>query len=106
MYGLSYFEVHFGSHFGFHALENAVDAASIHVHISIERNHPARVSAALQPNKVHNLEDVSLLLQDLNVVRKSEAYGDVQAPQLDADDVAFAIEEYVGSVRELIATQE
>ena len=47
------------SHFGFHALENAVDAASIHVGISIERIHPARVSAALHLHRDHNLEDVS-----------------------------------------------
>ena len=83
-----------------------VDAASIHVHVSLERNHPARDSAASQLHKADNFVDVSELLQDLNLVRESEAYGDVQAPQSDAEDRAVAVEEYVSSVRELIATQE
>ena len=92
------------SHFGFHSTENAVDAACIHVGIRIQKTHYARVSAASQLHKEHALQDVSALRADLSEVRKSEAYGDVPAPKLDAEDTATLIEEYVRSVRELIET--
>ena len=90
------------SHFGFHALENAVDAASLRVGLSIQKTHPSRVSAAERLHLDHGLADVSELLQDLNAVRKSEAYGDVVAPVLHPEDTAVEIDQYVRSVRELI----
>ncbi|MCI0453339.1 MAG: hypothetical protein L0Z51_13340 [Candidatus Latescibacteria bacterium] len=42
------------------------------------------------------------LLRDLNETRKSEAYGDVVAPTLDAEDVAREIEEYVEAVKTFV----
>ena len=90
------------SHFGFHALENAVDAAAMHVGLSIHKTHPARVDAARVLHLDHEFADVSELLKDLNEVRKREAYGDIHAPELDAESTVARIEEYVSSVRELI----
>lgn len=93
------------SHYGFHALENAVDAASLHVGVSVQKSHPARVAAAARLHLNHDLDDVSNLLQDLNEVRKSESYGDRPAPSLDPEDTVVRIEAYVASVRELIENQ-
>jgi hypothetical protein len=38
------------------------------------------------------------LLRDLNDARKAVAYGDVTRPQLNAEDVASEIEDYVEAV--------
>ena len=58
------------SHYGFHALENAVDAACLHLGIAIHKHHPARVDAARRLTRGHGFDDVSDLLHDLNEVRK------------------------------------
>jgi len=50
----------------------------------------------------HGLPDVEQLLRDLNEARKSAAYGDVPTPDLNAEDVASAIERYVDAVAELV----
>ena len=48
---------------------------------------------------------MSDLLRDLNEARKSEVYGDVTTPpELDPEDVAVRIEEYIESVATLIGT--
>jgi len=38
----------------------------------------------------------------LNDARKSEAYGDIERPELDPEDIAIEIEEYVDAVERLI----
>lgn len=48
------------------------------------------------------LDDVAGLLRDLNEGRKSVAYGDVDLPDLSAEEIATKIEEYVESVSGLI----
>lgn len=88
--------------YGLYALEAAVDAACVHCGIATSRSHPNRAAAAARLCSEHGLEDVSELLRDLNDARKSEAYGDVVLPDLDAGDVAAKIEEYVDSVARLI----
>lgn len=93
------------SHYGFHALENAVDAAAIHLGLSMHRTHPARVDAATRLHFDHDFVDVSELLKDLNEVRKREAYGDIQGPELDPESTVTRIDEYVRSVRELIESE-
>lgn len=52
--------------------------------------------------KTHGLPDVGQLLNDLNDARKSAAYGDVPAPELNAEVVASEIERYVDAVAELV----
>ena len=51
---------------------------------------------------MHGLDDVADLLRDLNETRKSESYGDVAAPELDAEETALQIETYVEAVRTLL----
>jgi hypothetical protein len=47
----------------------------------------------------HGLPEVEDLLKDLNDARKSEAYGDIAAPELGAEDVVSQIEKYVEAVK-------
>ena len=91
------------SHYGFHALENAIDAACAHFGLeSAGNSHWKRVERALELHRDHGLDDVSDLLRDLNETRKSESYGDVTAPPLDAEDTAVSIEGYVEAVGKLL----
>ena len=91
--------------YGFYALEAAVDAACIHYGIDSSKSHVSRAKSAERLRSEHGLDDVSDLLRDLNEARKSEAYGDVTTPpELDPEDVAVQIEEYIESVATLIGT--
>lgn len=87
--------------FGFHALENAVDAACLHLSVSLQSTHP-RVAAARQLHKEHGCDDVSEWLHDLNETRKNKSYGDVPAPELDAQETAAQIESYVKAGRKFL----
>jgi len=87
--------------FGFYALEAAVDAATIYYGLHVKRSHPARVEAARDLHDNFGLPDVADLLRDLNETRKSEAYGEVAAPDLDAEEVASEIELYIAAVAAL-----
>jgi len=60
----------------------------------------------LSLHEEHELPNVSGLLVDLNLARKSWAYGDVEPPELDPEDVANDIEEYVEAVTALLATED
>lgn len=93
------------SNYGFHALENAVDAACLHLGMEVHTNHPARQVAAEHLHREHGFDEVSDLLGDLNETRKSENYGDIEAPELDAEDMAMCIESYVEAVRKLLGGQ-
>jgi hypothetical protein len=48
------------------------------------------------------LPDIDQLLRDLNDARKSAAYGDIPAPDLEAEYVASEIERYVDAVAALL----
>lgn len=57
---------------------------------------------------LHNkrgLPDIAGLLSDLNDARKAAAYGDMERPDLDAEDIASQIEVYVNAVAALIARE-
>ena len=88
--------------YGFYCLENAVAAAATHGKISFKKTHPSKADAARDLTKKFGLPDVEQLLKDLNEVRKSEAYGDITAPELDAEDVATDIEDYVDAVEKFL----
>jgi hypothetical protein len=45
---------------------------------------------------------VESLLRDLNAGRKAVAYGDVDDPELDAEETAAQIEAYVDAVADLL----
>jgi hypothetical protein len=88
--------------YGFYALEAAVEAASLYYGMDVQKTHWARVEAAESLHRQHRLADVSVLLRDLNETRKSEAYGDVQPPELDAEDVASEIESFIEAVGQIL----
>ena len=88
--------------YGFYALEAAVDAACLHVGAATAKHHPARAVAAAALASSHGLPNISELLRDLNEVRKHQSYGDVDAPELSAEETAAEVEAYVGSVAALV----
>ena len=66
-------------------------------------NHRAKVESARRLHAECGLPDIADLLIDLNTGRKAETYGDVDGPQdLEAEDVASAVEEYIELVGESI----
>ncbi len=93
------------SFYGLYALEAAVDAALLFRKKEIQPAHWHRVDAAKQLSSELGLDDVSELIRDLNEVRKREAYGDVMAPELDAEEVATTIEEYIDAVADIVDQQ-
>ncbi len=90
------------SMYGFYCLEAAVDAAALAHNVESESQHWARVDAARKLADNFGLPDIADLLRDLNEIRKSEAYGDVQVSYLDPQDVATALERYVEEVENQI----
>jgi len=88
--------------YGFYCLEAAVDAAALKLGIDIQAQHWSRVNVAKELHTMHGLPNVSNLLKDLNDVRKSEAYGDIDAPEMDAEEVSAEIERYVDAVSKII----
>ena len=93
------------STFGFYCLEACVVAAALHLNRERPRSHRQKVNESCYLATEHNLPEVEGLLIDLNNMRKHEAYGDTDAPDdLDPEEVANAIDEYVESVGRLIAS--
>lgn len=88
--------------YGLYCLEAAVEAAALHVEIEITKQHWEKVKVAHELHTRHGLPDVSDLLIDLNDSRKAVAYGDVEAPDLENEDVVSEIERYVKAVGELV----
>ncbi len=88
--------------YGFYCLESAIVAAAIHVGLHIIRSHKGKVQAAIELSNSYGLPDVSDFLWELNSARKASAYGDVDFPDLDPEDVASKIENYVDEASKLI----
>ena len=88
--------------YGFYCLEAAVEAASLHLGIQISRSHWKKVEAAARLHNEFGLTSVEQLLVDLNMGRKAAAYGDVEEPDLDAEEIASRIEQYVDEVEALL----
>ena len=88
--------------YGFYCLEAAVEAAARHAGMKTSKKHWEKADVAGELHKNYGLPDVEQLLHDLNDARKSAAYGDVPAPDLDAEDVASEIERYVDAVTALV----
>ena len=84
--------------YGFYCLEACVVAAASRLGWEIPRTHPAKAAAAERLAAEAGLPDIGDLLVDLNTARKAVAYGDVDLPELSAEDVATAIEAYVDAV--------
>ncbi len=92
--------------YGFYCLEAAVEAAAISVGIQVAKRHWEKADVAETLRERHGLPDVRQLLHDLNDARKSAAYGDVPAPDLDAAAVAIKLEEYVDAVGRLLEQRD
>ncbi len=88
--------------YGFYCLEAAVEAAVIMVGIQVAKRHWEKADVAEMLCAQHGLPEVRQLLHDLNDARKSAAYGDVPAPDLDAESVAAQIEAYVDAASRLL----
>ncbi|HYW47544.1 MAG TPA: hypothetical protein VE959_32040 [Bryobacteraceae bacterium] len=89
--------------YGFYCLEAAVGAAAAHFGLAISTRHWQKAETAAGLHANHGLPDISHLLHELNDARKAAAYGDVEAPELDAESVASQIEAYVNAVAALLA---
>jgi hypothetical protein len=89
--------------YGFYCLQAAVEAAARCVGLETSKKHRGKVDTALALHERYGLPDVTGLLRDLNVARKAVAYGDVRAPDFEAEDLATAIEEYVDAVAAILA---
>jgi hypothetical protein len=92
--------------YGLYALEAAVMAASRQLGIVVKAAHWAKADAAVELAEKHGLPSVDDLMARLNETRKASNYGDVEAPDLDAEDVASAIEEFLSAVEDLLDTDE
>lgn len=89
--------------YGFYCVEAAVDAALLHLGLKMSTNHWERADLASQLHADAGLPDISPLLNDLNDARKASAYGDVEMPSLDPEEVAIEIEAYVEAIEELLS---
>lgn len=91
--------------YGFYCLEAAVEAAALHFGMYTSKKHWEKVDVAEDLRNTKGLPDISDLLCDLNEARKAAAYGDVDRPDLNAEDIASQIEQYVDEVAALIAVE-
>lgn len=87
----------------FYALENAVVAAATHADEDFRRDHWTKAEAARRLARDSGMTDVSDLLRDLNDARKGTAYGDVEEPEIDPEDVLEQVGDYIGEVEKLLA---
>ena len=91
--------------YGFYCLEATVEAAALHFGLRASKKHWEKVDDAEELHNKKGLPDISDLLRDLNDARKAAAYGDVDRPDLDAEDIALQIEQYVDAVEALIVAE-
>ncbi len=77
-------------------------AASTALGWTVAQTHPAKVDAAVRLCVEQGLPDIYHLLISLNRARKAVAYGDSPLPQLNAEDVAAAVERYVDAAAGLV----
>ena len=88
--------------YGFYCLE----AAALHFGLCTSKKHWEKVDLAEDLHKKKGLPDIGDLLRDLNDARKAAAYGDMDRPDLDPEDIASQIKEYVDTVAALIEADE
>ena len=92
--------------YGFYCLEAAIAAAAVHALIDLPPVHWKKAKVARLLHERHGLPDIDGLLADLNQARKGAAYGDVELPDLDPEDVALDIKAYVEAVRYFVGIGE
>lgn len=82
----------------FYCLENAVMAAGFALGLEVKHTHPSKQGAAAELHHKHNLPDAAVLLSQLNEARKAAAYGDIEMPELDPEDLVTFLDDYVEAV--------
>jgi len=87
-------------------LEAAVEAAALHFGLRTSKRHWEKVDLADDLHTAKGLPDIGDLLRDLNNARKAAAYGDMDRPDLNAEDIASQIEAYVDPVAAVIVPEE
>ena len=91
----------------FYALENAVIAAADHLQLPWEKSHPSKVKVSRALHREHGLPGVSSLLVELNELRKSEAYGEVQPSRsMTAAEIVIAVEGFIEAVGQLFEGED
>ena len=90
------------SNYGLYALEAGVMAAARETGLAVKATHWAKAAAAGELAEAHDLDDVSDLMARLNEARKAANYGDMEAPEPDAEDVAAEVEAYLDAVEALL----
>lgn len=91
--------------YGFYCLESSIVAAALHIGLEFKKTHAEKAEIARKLSRSHSLPDVADFLRVLNDARKAVAYGDVEFPNLDAEDVAVKIEEYVEAASALLGDE-
>lgn len=87
----------------FYALENAVVAAATHADEEFQRNHWTKAEAARRLARDEGMTDVSEMLRDLNDARKGTAYGDIEEPEIEPEDVLTEVGDYIKEVENLLS---
>jgi len=91
----------------FYALENAVITAADQLQLPWEKSHPSKVKVSRSLHGAHGLPDASSLLIELNELRKSEAYGEVQPSRsMTAEEIVIAVEGYIEAVGQLVEGED
>lgn len=91
--------------YGFYCLESSIVAAALHIGLEFKKTHAEKAEIARKLSRSHSLPDVADFLRVLNDARKAVAYRDVEFPNLDAEDVAVKIEEYVEAASALLGDE-
>jgi hypothetical protein len=86
----------------FYALENAVVAAATHANEQFQKNHWTKAEAARRLARDEGLTDVSDMLRDLNDARKGTAYGDIEEPEIEPEEVLTDVGNYIKEVENLL----
>ena len=82
-----------------------MEAAALHFGLRVSKKHWEKVDVAEELHRTSGLPEITDLLRDLNDARKAAAYGDMERPHLDAEDLASQIEAYVDAVAALFASK-
>lgn len=88
--------------YGLYCVEAAVMAAATHLRWPVSKIHTAKQDIARRLTTERHLPEISERMSQLNDTRKAIGYGDVERPDLDAEEVATQIEEFVEAVARLL----
>jgi len=88
--------------YGLYCLEALIRAAALKAGETPIRTHWGKADQAKNLSERFGLPDIAELLEQLNAIRKSEAYGDTEVDEsdYDAQKIAAQIEDYFSKVSE------